>query len=386
MARVFISYRHENDEHQARVRAFCERISGAGIEVILDQFYLEAHPGGPDEGFPQWCKREAGTAEKILIVGSAGWFRCYEGTEMPGVGLGAAAEARVIAQRLYDSSGVNRTTRIVLFDTSAASYIPLDLRCYRSFDFAADLGDLTSWIIDNKNAERMSQSASDRLWPTAPPDFAWRPADCESIQKTFSRLLTADSSARLMLIRGSSDTGKSYVTRTLFGLAIGCDWLTAGRFDMKSGVNLNGELSQFINSLAVDYVAASVPKRPLREHLDGVLNSLRGRARPTLLIFDSFEQGGDCARWVEDVLLLACLRCPWLRIVIAGQRVPACAGPEWESKKFASIELQRLGWREWHRYGLRYRPDLNAEFVQQIHAFARGSHGLLDKLLGPAVI
>jgi hypothetical protein len=109
---VFLSYRHENDTRRALVRRFGERLRAAGIEVLLDQFFLDANPGGPDEGWPAWSKSQATQSEKVLILGSPGWYRCYDGTEVPGSGLGAAAEGRVIAQRIYNESGLNRIARI----------------------------------------------------------------------------------------------------------------------------------------------------------------------------------------------------------------------------------------------------------------------------------
>lgn len=39
-------------------------------------------------------------AFKILNLASPSWFRCYDGEEIPGRGLQAAAEAMVIEQRL----------------------------------------------------------------------------------------------------------------------------------------------------------------------------------------------------------------------------------------------------------------------------------------------
>ncbi len=128
MATVFLSYRHENDAHRGRVRALGGRLRDAGIEVVLDQFFFDQNPAGPDEGWPAWSKRQAANTEKVLIIASAGWFRCYEGTEVPGSGRGAAAEARVIAQRLYDVAGVNPFARVVVFESDDAQGIPLDLK------------------------------------------------------------------------------------------------------------------------------------------------------------------------------------------------------------------------------------------------------------------
>ena len=94
MSRVFISYRREDDAHCARVRDLATRLERTGVQVVLDEFAQsrEFHGGGPNEGWPRLSKQQAGdSTHKILIIASASWFRCYEGKELPGTGLCAAA-------------------------------------------------------------------------------------------------------------------------------------------------------------------------------------------------------------------------------------------------------------------------------------------------------
>ena len=152
MATVFLSYRHELAAHRANVRIFGERLRAAGIKVLLDQFYLDANPGGPDEGWPAWSKSQAAKSEKVLIVGSPGWYRCYDGTEVPGSGLGAAVEGRVITQRIYNESGLNRIARLVVFDSAAKSGVPLDLQGYHSFHASDDFGNIVGWVMATLSA------------------------------------------------------------------------------------------------------------------------------------------------------------------------------------------------------------------------------------------
>jgi len=72
--------------------------------------------GGAAEGWPGWIQRQVSEADKVLVIASAGWFRCYEGEEVPGSGLGAAVETNIIAQRLYNSAGRNEDIRVVVFN------------------------------------------------------------------------------------------------------------------------------------------------------------------------------------------------------------------------------------------------------------------------------
>ena len=104
---VFISYRHESPEHGRAVRRLGELLRQAKIPVALDQFYLDEFPGGPDLGWPKWCEDCANESACVLIIGSEGWFAAYEKTAPPGVGLGAASEADVLRQWLYDERGDN---------------------------------------------------------------------------------------------------------------------------------------------------------------------------------------------------------------------------------------------------------------------------------------
>ena len=382
MATVFLSYRHENDAHRGRVRALGEQLRRAGIEVVLDQFFLEAHSGGPDEGWPAWSKRRAGETEKVLIIASAGWFRCYERTEVPGSGLGAAAEAHIIAQLLYNVAGVNPFVRIVAFDPADAQGIPLDLQGYHRFDPARDLAAIIAWITGAVPAVPPPPPAVE--WPADPPVFEWEPADCEPVRDAFTRLLTVGTPHRVLLVRGASETGKSLLTRHLLGLALRYDWLACGRLDLKSGTDLEGEFVRFVAYLGVDDAVKATAGQPLRARLDAMLVALRARRHPTLLLFDTFEQGGDLARWVEDHALLAVPRAPWLRVLIAGQEVPNPAAAPWAGFAASIARLQQLGWEEWYDYGRRYHPNLTEQFAQQLHELARGRHIHLGRLLGPA--
>jgi len=262
VATVFLSYRHENDAHRGRVRALGGRLRDAGISVVLDQFYLDANPGGPNEGWPAWSKRQAGETDKVLIIASAGWFRCYAGTEVPGSGLGAAAEARVISQRLYNEGGVNPIARIVPFDPADVQGIPLDLQGYHRFDPARDLTAMIAWITGAAPAVLAPPPVVE--WPANPPIFEWEPADCEPVRDAFTRLLTAGTPHWVLLVRGVSGTGKSLLTGHLLGLALRCDWLACGRFDLKSGADLEGELARFVAYLGVDDAVKETAGQPLR--------------------------------------------------------------------------------------------------------------------------
>src|ERR1700722_16269995 len=99
---VFISYRNESPEHARAVHRLGEVLREAGIPVMLDQFFLEENPGGPNFGWPKWCEDNASYSKCVVIVASEGWFGAYEKRSQPDVGFGAAAEADYFRQQLWD--------------------------------------------------------------------------------------------------------------------------------------------------------------------------------------------------------------------------------------------------------------------------------------------
>src|SRR5262249_57568970 len=71
------------------------------------------------------------------------------------------------------------------------------------------------------------------------------------------------------------------------------------------------------------------PGPSVARQLAQIFASVKQAARPTLLIFDTFELAGEAERWVKDNLLLDVIRAPWLRVIIVGQRVPTPHGEPW---------------------------------------------------------
>lgn len=146
MPEVFISYRQTNDAQRVRVREFAERLRGCGIGVVLDQFYLDAHPAGPPEGWPKWSSDQAISAKQVIVIGSEAWFQCFDGTQPPGTGLGAACEAHELRQRNYEAAGVNEHIRVVVFDAADAARISFHLKCYHYFHADADFAGIVRWL------------------------------------------------------------------------------------------------------------------------------------------------------------------------------------------------------------------------------------------------
>ncbi len=81
MPEVFISYRQTSDTERQRAWAFAEHLRSSGISVILDQFFLEDHPGGPNDGWDKWSSDRALHTRHVIIIGSESWFQCFDKTQ-----------------------------------------------------------------------------------------------------------------------------------------------------------------------------------------------------------------------------------------------------------------------------------------------------------------
>ena len=378
---VFLSYRHESDDHRARVRDLAERLERAGLAVVLDQFAQERdfHGGGPNDGWPRWSKNQADNKNhKVLIIASAGWFRCYEGTEVPGQGPGASAETGVIEQRLYNVAGVNPDIRIVTFSVLTHAEVPTDLQRYHRFADPVDFGDLVHWLTGLAPALPPPPAATE--WPDKGPALDWPVADHGPVRDAFGQLLTRCSPWRSLMVRGDSETGKTHLTRLMLGSALKLSGLACGRFDFKGTTSVTLELQSFAMYLEVAPPAGGT----LSERLAHMLAGLMQRARPVLLIFDTYEQAGEAQDWIEKQLLPAVLRAPFLRVVLAGQRVPNRTGAPWAAGTAPTLQLTTPKPEDWFRFGQPHKRDLTLEFVRQAHDFCNGNPSVLAQLLGPA--
>jgi hypothetical protein len=155
--------------------------------------------------------------------------------------------------------------------------------------------------------------------------------------------------------------------------------LACGRFDFKGTTDMDDEMRAFTQQLDVPPTPAS-PR--LNERLSHVLEALNQRAQPALLIFDTYEAAGEAEEWVERHLLPSLFRSTWLRVVIAGQRVPKVSGSMWETNASPPIALEPPPPADWFEYGKQHRPELTLEFVETACSFTDKAT-VLAQLLGP---
>ena len=190
-------------------------------------------------------------------------------------------------------------------------------------------------------------------WPSNVPALQWPMADHGEARAAFARLLREASPERVLLVRGASETGKSHMSKQMIRNAMLLPGVVSGRFDFKGTTNMDVEIEAFSGPLGIDPPAGQT----LNERLAKIFTELRRRARPTLLVFDTYEAAGEAKDWIENVLLPHLVSARWLRVVIIGQSVPTRAGSTWESVAASTLTLQLPGPEDWLAYGRANRGE-----------------------------
>jgi hypothetical protein len=227
---------------------------------------------------------------------------------------------------------------------------------------------------------RVDTVTAETLWPKIPEPLLWPMADHNGIREAFKRLLARDSSRRFLALVGATETGKSHITKQMFANALQMSELACGRFDFKGTIGMDAEVRAFVQDLDVPVPLAS-PR--LVERFGQILDTLKRRACPALLIFDTYEAAGEAQGWAETELLPSLIRATWLRVVIAGQQVPLSAGSVWATAG-SSLQLKPPLPDEWYEYGRQHREGVTKEFVETACQLASHKASVLAQLLGPA--
>jgi hypothetical protein len=216
-------------------------------------------------------------------------------------------------------------------------------------------------------------------WPSDVPELHWPMADHSEARAAFARLLCEASPERALLVRGTSETGKSHMSKQMIRNAGLLPGVVAGRFDFKGTTNIG--IEAFAQPLGIEPPAGPA----LNEQLAKIFTELRRRAQPTLLVFDTYEAAaGEVKDRIESVLLPYLVPARWLRVVITGQSVPTRVGSTWESVAASALTLQLPGPEDWLAYGRVNREEpLSLEFVTQVHQLGEGRASVLASLLGP---
>jgi len=293
MSEVFLSYRQTDDDHRQRVRAFGKQLRRCGIDVILDQFFLDENPGGPNDGWPKWSSDRALTTQYVLIVGTEAWFQCFENTQAPGTGLGAACEAQDIRTRIYDAAGVIPDIRIVLFDEAEAKHIPGKLKPYHRFHAERDFQNIVRWLGGTIPVTVTPRTSIPHNLPSLQPFFGR-----EDELRKIADALDPESRTWGALIDGPGGMGKTSLAVRAAYDAPPEDFEKIAFVSLKprelddDGVRdlsgfLIGGLAELLNELARELGHAEIAKAPEDQRPRLLLDALRGTR--TLLVLDNLE-------------------------------------------------------------------------------------------------
>jgi hypothetical protein len=333
---VFISYRHESPEHTRAIRRLGELLRQGKIPVALDQFYLDDHRGGPDLGWPKWCEDCANESACVLIIPSEGWFAAYEKTAPPEVGLGAATEADLFRQALWEDQGNNARIRLAFLHDVSPQRVPVRLRAwhqFRPFDSDDQLNGLIRWVASCLSLNNVELPTV--RWPASLP---FQPDLADRLKEEWPaivELLAGRSRERILLYEGASGLGKSAIVRQA-AIYAGKLGISVVQVDFKGGgVDVESVLGHFDLELSQRLPNFS-RNGANKTHL--LRKDLRGLRQPVLVICDSYE---DCVEnktvveWLNQQFLREVETALGLSVIIAGQKVP---------------DFTRAGWHDLVRY------------------------------------
>ncbi len=368
---VFISYRQESPEHGRAVRRLGELLKQAGLPVLLDQFYMDDHPGGPNEGWPKWCEDAANQSECVLIIGSPGWFAAYDNTGPAGVGRGAASEAALFRQDLYNNKSVNARIRLAYLDATDPANAPLRLQAWHHFQpFIADaqLSGLVQWIAGVLHMENIQSPVV--CWP-APTDYQPDQADRSDQEWPAIRdLLAGRARQRILLCQGGSGLGKSLLLRHARKYADRLDIPTA-HIDFKSSgpdvAAVHGQLDLDLSAYLPNFSREGANK----VHL--LRKDLRALRRPLLVTFDTYEAiagNQPLENWLSQQFLAEVETALGLTVMVAGQKVPDPRNTHWadQARLLTLVPITELSpWDSW---------------VEKCHPIFKEKGGDLRTLLG----
>jgi hypothetical protein len=224
VATVFLSYRHENDEHRRRVRVLAERLRESRVEVILDQFLLEKQPGGPGEGWEIWSENHARTGEFVLIIASVSYARCYSLMEESGKGLGVIPEAFLIRRRVRGENFRPESVRVAVLIESDTRHIPEPLAHLHHFATytSAGMNGLIAWLTTDFTAPaavplRATSPVSLNQVPPTPHTFTGRTVELDELIRRMAAAgpgsMSVTAVTGMLGLKGQGGIGKTALAR-----------------------------------------------------------------------------------------------------------------------------------------------------------------------------
>ncbi|WON74170.1 TIR domain-containing protein [Nitrosospira sp. Is2] len=369
-------------EQRALVQSIAEavEIKLGPSAVFLDDWY-EHYIAGNDGDL----KLQNIYSESLLVVVCVS--ESYGNKSWPGAEYEAIRARQMRSRALHNDSGKYDILPIRVGDGEVPGIfintIVPDARKKHADETAQLVVDRLQLICPGLNP-KADRSASATSWLDTLVPLTWSMANHSGVREAFGELLLRNTSKRCLLVSGSSESGKSHITQQMLSNALHLKplpGLACGRLDFKGTTDIDAEVRIFVQHLDVPLPSSALV---LNERLNHILDALRRKAIPTLLIFDTYEAAGTKMQdWVEKQLLPSIIRSTWLRIVIVGQRVPDPHGTIWEVNTFPTLILRPPQSADWFEYSRRYRPEVTLSDVETGCTLARNKPSILAHLFGP---
>jgi len=206
--RVFISYSHEDANHDHSVRELADSLSRR-TDVRFDGYFK----GAPREGWPAWTERELSNADYVVLVFSPTYRRRWEGTEPTGVGLGAVWETQMARTRLY-AEGNYKSVIPVYFARGSVQDIPDVLRYnsahYQLPDQYAGLEDHVAGPTEEILGKATMEDAS-AVSASIREALAALDVNIDRLTEEQTRVIDQLRGRRRVLISGCAGSGKTLV-------------------------------------------------------------------------------------------------------------------------------------------------------------------------------
>ncbi|HEV2171945.1 MAG TPA: SEFIR domain-containing protein, partial [Nitrospira sp.] len=156
--RVFISYAHDNVEHEDRVLQLWIFLRRHGIDAQLD---LSAAQRRQD--WPTWMLQQIRNARFVLVIASPAYRRRAEGEAKPHEGRGVQWEAMLIREKMYDDQ-----------QAALRKFLPVVLPGCSAYDIPDWMGptSTTHYVISDytvKGAEDLLRILTDQPSEIVPP-------------------------------------------------------------------------------------------------------------------------------------------------------------------------------------------------------------------------
>ena len=377
--RVFISYSQDSAAHQERVHALAQRLRAEGISIIFDR---DCPDGGPDEGWDKWSEQQAAQAEIVLLVFTPTYRQCWDGKQAPKVRQGATHETKVLYRRLYEAGAEVKFCRAVIFEDDHQNCIPHFIAGLHTFNANRDYANLLGWLRSLGATPPLATLDTDLRWPGCLADYPWPLADRVEPFLLFQHLITRQRQEQIVLVQGSSGSGKTVLLTEWFKFAKQLG-LLAVQLDLKGCPALD----ELFDTLALEVQAAILPAFHSASggpRKTALLKDVERLRRPLLLGFDTYQDvSADIADWIEGQLLRRVGQCPGLIIVLSGQKVPDPTRYPWAAQALPLTLPPIKDTKPWYEYAQNAlgNPDITEDHIEMLLHISQGEPGQTSAFL-----